>query len=64
MSRVLRLTHSKLRSLIRIYYFFDSYPFQPTIPTAPNISYDFMNYHSPFVFQDMSNYQHQPKFHG
>jgi len=40
------------------------YPFQSTISSAPNLPYDFMNYHSPFVFHDMSNYQHQTEFHG
>jgi hypothetical protein len=45
-------------------FFFDSYPFEPAIPSGSNPSYDFVNYHSPFVFQDMSNYQYQTEFRG
>jgi len=40
------------------------YPFQSSIPSAPNFSYGFANYHSPFAFQDMSNYHRQTDFHG
>ncbi|CAF2335664.1 unnamed protein product [Rotaria sp. Silwood2] len=41
--------------------------FQPTTVDATNIPYNLMSYHSPeisspFVFQNMSNYQHQREF--
>jgi len=40
------------------------YPFHSTMPSAHNLPYDFVNHNSPFVFQDLNNYQHQTQFHG
>ena len=38
-------------------------PFASTMPLANAHSYNFPPYHSPFIFQDMSNYQRSPEFY-
>jgi hypothetical protein len=51
--------------------FYFSYPFAPstTMANPANIPYNLTNYNSSeipssFIFQDMSNYQHQNEFNG
>jgi len=60
--------HSQLKKQISFYF---SYPFAPstTMANPANIPYNLTNYNSSeipssFIFQDMSNYQHQNEFNG
>jgi hypothetical protein len=46
------------------HFFYSSYPYQSPMFSPHNSPYDFVNYNSPFVFQDKTNYQHQTGFHG